>query len=95
LPLAAVPAAEAHRPAAPARSSIYQKLGVRTYINAYGTLTTLGGTLMLPEVKRAMEEASQHFVQIHDLQAKVGQRLAELTGAEAAFESATLLFMID
>ena len=88
LPLAAVPAAEAHRSTAPARPSIYQTLGVRTYINAYGTLTTLGGTLMLPEVKRAMEEASQHFVQIHDLQAKVGQRLAELTGAEAAFVTA-------
>jgi uncharacterized pyridoxal phosphate-dependent enzyme len=70
------------------RDSIYGRLGVRTYINAYGTLTTLGGTLMLPEVKRAMEEASQHFVQIHDLQAKVGQRLAELTGAEAAIVTA-------
>jgi L-seryl-tRNA(Ser) seleniumtransferase len=74
--------------ASPARPSIYQKLGVRTYINAYGTLTTLGGTLMLPEVKQAMEEASQHFVPIHDLQAKVGRRLAELTGAEAAFVTA-------
>jgi L-seryl-tRNA(Ser) seleniumtransferase len=74
--------------ASPARPSIYQKLNVRTYINAYGTLTTLGGTLMLPEVKQAMEEASQHFVQIHDLQAKVGERLAALTGAEAAFVTA-------
>ena len=43
---------------------------------------------MLPEVKRAMDEASQNFVMIHDLQAKVGKRLAELTGAEAAFVSA-------
>jgi L-seryl-tRNA(Ser) seleniumtransferase len=73
---------------APSRPSIYDKLGVRTYINAYGTITTLGGTLMLPEVKQAMEEASQHFVSIHDLQARVGQRLAELTGAEAAFVTA-------
>ena len=79
-PLLAVPSKEAT-----SRDSIYRKLGVRTYINAYGTLTTLGGTLMLPEVKRAMEEASQHFIQFHDLQAKVGRRLAELTGAEAAF----------
>ena len=88
LPLAAVPAAEAYGSPALARPSIYQKLGVRTYINAYGTLTTLGGTLMLPEVKQAMEEASQHFVPIHGLQARVGQRLAELTGAEAAFVTA-------
>ncbi len=73
---------------AASRDSIYAKLGVRTYINAYGTLTTLGGTLMLPEVRRAMDEAAQHFVPIHDLQAKVGKRLAELTGAEAAFVTA-------
>jgi L-seryl-tRNA(Ser) seleniumtransferase len=84
LPLATAGTAKATT----AGTSIYQKLGVRTYINAYGTITTLGGTLMLPEVKRAMEEASQHFVQIHELQANVGRRLAELTGAEAAFVTA-------
>ncbi len=88
-PLLAVQSNQANEAkAALPRDSIYQRLGVRTYINAYGTITTLGGTLMLPEVKRAMEEASQHFVQIHDLQAKVGQRLAELTGAEAAIVTA-------
>ncbi len=66
-------------------AGVYQKLGVKTYINAYGTLTTLSGTLMPPEVIGAMAEASQNFVEIHDLQDKVGRRLAELTGAEAAF----------
>lgn len=88
-PVAAPPSS----PAAPAgadispfpRSPLYTKLGVRTFINAYGTLTTLSGSLMYPEVKAAMEEASRHFVKIHDLQAQVGKRLAELTGAEAAF----------
>ncbi len=84
LPLASV----SSEGASPATTSIYQELGLRTYINAYGTITTLGGTLMLPEVKRAMEEASQHFVQIHELQATVGRRLAELTGAEAALVTA-------
>ncbi|MSU72554.1 MAG: aminotransferase class V-fold PLP-dependent enzyme [Opitutus sp.] len=70
------------------RSPLYTKLGVRTFINAYGTLTTLSGSLMYPEVKAAMEEASRHFVRIHELQAQVGQRLAKLTGAEAAFVTA-------
>lgn len=73
---------------APSTTHIYKKLGLRTFINAYGTLTTLGGTLMEPEVKRVMEEASQHFVAIHDLQKAAGARLAELTGAEAAFVTA-------
>lgn len=85
LPLAAQAALAA--PAEPTQS-IYQKLGLRTFINAYGTLTTLGGTLMEPEVKRAMDDAAQHFVAIHDLQKKVGARLAELTGAEAGFVTA-------
>src|SRR5262249_40265690 len=35
-----------------------------------------------------MDEASRHFVPIHELQAAVGRRLAELTGAEAAFVTA-------
>src|SRR5262249_4419739 len=67
---------------------IYSKLGVRTVINAVGTLTTLSGTLMPPEVVRAMEEASHNFVVIHELQAKVGQRLCSLTGAPGAFVTA-------
>ncbi|MBM3734278.1 MAG: aminotransferase class V-fold PLP-dependent enzyme [Acidobacteria bacterium] len=64
---------------------IYEKLGVRTFINAVGTITTLSGTLMDPRVLRAMEEASRNFVAIHELQDKVGARIAALTGAEAAF----------
>jgi len=64
---------------------IYEKLGVRTFINAVGTITTLSGTLMAPEVSRAMAEASSNFVPIHELQQKVGARIAELAGAEAAF----------
>jgi L-seryl-tRNA(Ser) seleniumtransferase len=69
-------------------SDVYRRLGVRPVINAVGTLTTLGGTLMPDEVIRAMEEASRDFVPIHELQAAVGRRLAELTGAEAAFVTA-------
>ncbi len=84
----AVPLAAGAAPGAPAGTSVYQKLGVQTFINAYGTLTTLGGTLMEPEVKRAMDEAAQHFVAIHDLQKRVGERLAELTGAESGFVTA-------
>ena len=82
------PVAAAAGTAAHLHSALYARLGVKTFINAYGTLTTLSGTLMWPEVSKAMEEASKQFVQIHDLQAQVGRRLAELTGAEAAFVTA-------
>jgi L-seryl-tRNA(Ser) seleniumtransferase len=68
--------------------NVYEQLGVRTVINAVGTVTTLGGSLMPEAVKQAMEQASRHFVPIHELQAAVGRRIAELTGAEAAFVTA-------
>ena len=74
--------------ATPTSSDVYARLGVRTFINAVGTLTTLSGTLMAPEVAQAMERASRNFVAIHELQDKVGKRLAELTGAQAAFVTA-------
>lgn len=81
-------AAAAQASAAQPVAGVYAKLGVRTFINAVGTLTTLSGTLMAPEVVQAMEEASHNFVAIHELQAKVGARLSELTGAPAAFVTA-------
>ena len=62
--------------------STYKSLGVKTPINCTGTMTSLGGSLELPEVKMAMEEASKHYVRMDDLMECVGRRLAELTGAE-------------
>ena len=69
-------------------AGIYQRLGIRTPINAVGTWTTLSGTLMPSQVMHAMEEASKNFVPVHELQEKVGQRLAALTGAGGAFVTA-------
>jgi uncharacterized pyridoxal phosphate-dependent enzyme len=65
-------------------SHIYERLGVRTRINAKGTYTFLSGSLMPPEVTRAMEEASHHYVYIPELQEKVGAKIAELLGVESA-----------
>jgi L-seryl-tRNA(Ser) seleniumtransferase len=65
--------------------SIYDELGLRTVINASGTLTRLGGSRMAPEVLAAMAEAAAAFVPIDDLQARAGEVIAEITGAEAAY----------
>ena len=43
--------------------SVYESLGIRTVINAAGTVTTLGGSLMPPEVFYSMEEAGKAFVE--------------------------------
>jgi len=65
--------------------SIYDKLGVKRVINAWGTLTSLGGSIMLPEVIEAMNDAAKAFVNMEELQEKAGKIIAEITGAEAAY----------
>src|SRR6516165_10144602 len=66
------------------RPDVYAALGVRPVINATGTVTVLGGSVMPPEVVAAWVEASRHFVDLLDLQDKVGARIARLVGVEAA-----------
>ena len=70
------------------QNELYERLGLRPLINAYGTMTSLGGSIMAPEVTAAIVEASRSFISLEQLQDKVGERLAALTGAEAAFVSA-------
>ncbi len=67
--------------------SIYQRLGIRTVINGNATLTRLGGSIMPPEVIAAMADASKHFVDIIELQKRVGEEIAKLTHNEAAYVS--------
>ena len=62
---------------------IYERLGVRRLINARGTHTRLGGTLMHPEVQAAMQEASRGYVVLDELQDKASEIIARATGAEA------------
>src|SRR5437763_7736479 len=64
--------------------NVYERIGVRPCINARGTWTYLSGSLMLPEVRRAMEAASLQFVDMFELQRAVGKRLSALSGAESA-----------
>lgn len=66
---------------------IYDELGVRKVINGIATVTSLGGSIMPPEVIQAMVEASKHFVSIDELQKKVGEKIAELTKNESAYVS--------
>ncbi len=67
-----------------AARSVYAALGLKHVINATGTVTNLGGSVMPLEVVAAWADASRHFVNLLDLQAKVGERIAKLIGVEAA-----------
>ncbi len=61
--------------------AVYDRIGVRTIINGRGATTAVGGSLIEPEVLAAMAEASEHFVDIEELNRAVGRRIAEITGA--------------
>src|SRR6202044_910001 len=54
--------------------NLYEAIGVRPLVNAKGTYTIISGSLSLPEVKQAMEEASRHYVNMDELMAAVGAR---------------------
>jgi uncharacterized pyridoxal phosphate-dependent enzyme len=58
--------------------NVYDELGITTVINGQGTMTYLGGSLMRPEAEAVMQLASLHFVNINDLEAVVGKRIAEM-----------------
>ncbi|HXI81469.1 MAG TPA: aminotransferase class V-fold PLP-dependent enzyme [Verrucomicrobiae bacterium] len=67
------------------RGEIYRRLGVEPIVNANATETILGGSLMRPEVVAAMVQAADSFVDLVELERRVGERLARLTRNEAAF----------
>jgi L-seryl-tRNA(Ser) seleniumtransferase len=64
-------------------SGIYARLGVKRRINAAGTLTRLGGSLMDEAVLDAMREAARGSVDIGELQSVASRAIAKATGAEA------------
>src|SRR5690242_5079864 len=67
-----------------APSSAYQRLGIRPVINCRGTHTVIGASKVWPELHEAMAQASREYVMLEELHDKVGARLAELIGSEAA-----------
>ena len=81
----AVPSATAA--GAPASPDVYTRIGVRPFINLTAAVTINGGLLTLPEVKKAMDEASYFSVNMDELMAAVGKRLAELIRCESAIVS--------
>ena len=63
--------------------TIYEKLGIKTGINAWGTVTKLGGTRLPPEVVQAMADAAGSFVPMHEFHRKSGEYAAKLLNVEA------------
>lgn len=66
-------------------ADVYESLGVSTVVNAAGTKTRIGGSLIREEALEAMCDAANSFVLLSDLQAAASERIAEVTGAEAGY----------
>ena len=83
----AAPASQAgasHLPSSAKGPEVYTRIGVRPFINLTGTYTINGGALELPEVREACRQAADYAVDLDELMEKVGTRIAELLGCEAA-----------
>jgi uncharacterized pyridoxal phosphate-dependent enzyme len=73
----------------PRDDNIYTRLlGVQPLLSVRGHTTIIGGSRMPPEVLRAMAEANDYFVDLFELNAAAGRRVAEVMKAEAALVTA-------
>ena len=72
-----------------ATEGIHKRLGVRKVINVSGTMTHLGASIVVPEAIEAVTAILSEFVEIDDLQKRVGAAIARLCGADAGFVTAS------
>ncbi|MEQ6121949.1 selenocysteine synthase [Reichenbachiella sp. MALMAid0571] len=62
----------------------FKELGLRTFINAAGTYTSMTGSLMRDEVTSAITYGATEYVNLDELHDKVGERIASLLECEYA-----------
>lgn len=64
---------------------ILEELGVKPVINARGTFTVLGGSVLDDEIMSAIGEVRNLYVDMDDLNLKAGRLIAKMIGVDAAF----------
>ncbi|MDP4679728.1 MAG: selenocysteine synthase, partial [Cyclobacteriaceae bacterium] len=67
-----------------ATRDFFKELGLRTFINAAGTYTSMTGSLMRDEVTSAITYGATEYVNLDELHDKVGERIAQLLECEYA-----------
>jgi len=86
--VSALPLLGGARLKAATKRDYFKELGIKPFINAAGTYTTMTASLMPPEVVEAIEYSSKQFVHLIELHDAVAARIASLIGCEAAMVSA-------
>ena len=67
------------------RSKVLDRLGVPSWINARNWSTDIGGCWIDNRVLEAMNEVAKTFVDMHELVAKAGNKIAELCRVDDAY----------
>ncbi|MDP6416418.1 MAG: hypothetical protein QGG54_15525, partial [Gammaproteobacteria bacterium] len=65
--------------------AIYKDMGARPVINATGSVTLLGGSTPVPEVKAAMDAADSAYIPLIELEQVAGDRIAGMLDVPAAY----------
>ncbi|GAB4023415.1 aminotransferase class V-fold PLP-dependent enzyme [Spirosoma koreense] len=71
-------------PLAAPKRDLFKEFGIRTFINAAGTLTYMTGSLMQDEVLDAINFGAKEFCLLDEIQDKVGAKIAQMVHSEAA-----------
>ena len=65
--------------------NIYKELGATPVINATGSVTMLGGSTPIPEVREAMAQADGAYIPLMELQERAGAAIANMVNVPAAY----------
>jgi L-seryl-tRNA(Ser) seleniumtransferase len=64
---------------------IYKDIGAEPVINAIGSVTMLGGSTPVPEVREAMDAAGVAYIPLMELEEKAGRVVADMVDVPAAW----------
>ncbi|MCH8062587.1 MAG: aminotransferase class V-fold PLP-dependent enzyme [Chloroflexi bacterium] len=64
---------------------IYKELGAKPIINAIGSVTMLGGSTPIEEVKEAMDQADQAYIPLMELEERAGKAIADMVDVPAVY----------
>src|SRR3978361_2307263 len=79
-----IPEKSAHAAPISRKRDLFKELGVRTFINARGTITFMTGSLMHDYVLETISSTSKDYCMLDELQDKVGERIAKMVHSESA-----------
>ena len=65
--------------------SVYKDLGLKPIINATGSVTALGGSIVADEVREAMDMSNDVYIPMTELEQKIGDHIADILDVPAAY----------